>query len=56
MDDLLELDELRPLREAAPGERVYMRAGDVFTDADVIELRECQDARRKDGRGPWRIG
>jgi hypothetical protein len=28
-----------------------MRADDVFTDADVIELREWQDARRKDGRG-----
>jgi hypothetical protein len=23
----------------------------VFTDADVIELRAWQDARRKDGRG-----
>ncbi len=42
---------LRRLREAAPGERVYMRAGDVFTDADVIDLSEWQDARRKDGRG-----
>ena len=28
-----------------------MRAGDAFTDADVIELREWRDARRKDGRG-----
>lgn len=37
---------LRRLREAAPGARVYMRAGDVFKDADVIELRE--DARRKE--------
>lgn len=47
---------LRRLREAAPGERVYMRVGDVFTDADVIDLNDWQaarrqDLRRKDGRG-----
>ena len=42
---------LRRLREAAPGERVYMRAGDMFKDADVIELSEWQAAQRKDGRG-----
>jgi len=42
---------LRRLREAAPGERVYMRVGDMFKDADVIELSEWQAARRLDGRG-----
>ena len=48
----LFMDEfLRRLRAAAPGERVYMRVGDVFKDADVIELREWQAARRLDGRG-----
>jgi hypothetical protein len=44
------------LRAAAPGERVYMRAGGVFKDADVIDLDAWQaarrkGARRKDGRG-----
>jgi hypothetical protein len=38
---------VRRLRAAAPGERVYMRVGNVFKDADVIELREWQAARRK---------
>jgi hypothetical protein len=28
-----------------------MRVGDVFKDADVIELGEWQAARRLDGRG-----
>jgi hypothetical protein len=42
---------LRQLREAAPGERVYMRVGDVFTDADVIDLSEWQAVRRLAGRG-----
>jgi hypothetical protein len=42
---------LRRLREAAPGQRVYMRVGDMFKDADVIDLSEWQAARRKDGRG-----
>ncbi len=42
---------LHRLREAAPGERVYMRVGDVFKDADVIDLYEWQAARRLDGRG-----
>jgi len=41
---------VRRLRAAAPGERVYMRVGDVFKDADVIELREWQAARRKQTR------
>jgi hypothetical protein len=26
------------LREAAHGERVYMRVGDIFKDADVVDL------------------
>ena len=42
---------VRRLRAAAPGERVYMRVGDVFKDADVIDLDKWQAARRKDGRG-----
>ena len=34
----LFIDEfLRRLREAPPGTRVYMRVGDVFRDADVVE-------------------
>jgi hypothetical protein len=41
---------LRQLREAAHGERVYMRVGDMFKGADVIDLSEWQAARRKDGR------
>jgi hypothetical protein len=43
---------LRRLREAAHGERVYMRVGDMFKDGDVIDLNEWQAARRKGGRGP----
>jgi hypothetical protein len=42
---------LRRLRDAAPGQRVYMRVGDMFEDADVIALSEWQAAPRKDGRG-----
>jgi hypothetical protein len=42
---------LRRLREAAHGERVYMRVGDIFKDADVVDLSEWQAGRRKDGRG-----
>jgi putative hemolysin len=42
---------LRRLRDVAPGQRVYMRVGDMFKDADVIDLSEWQAARRKDGRG-----
>ena len=40
----------RRLRAAAPGERVYMRVGDVFKDADVIDLKAWQAARRKQAR------
>lgn len=41
---------LRRLREAAPGERVYMSVGAMFNDADVIDLNEWQAPWRKDGR------
>jgi hypothetical protein len=34
----------------------YMRVGDVFKDADVIELREWQAARRKQARRKNRRG
>ncbi len=36
---------LRRLREAPPGERVYMRVGDVFKDADVVSIDELRAAR-----------
>jgi hypothetical protein len=35
----------RRLREARPGERVYMRVGDVFKDADVVSIDELRAAR-----------
>ena len=35
----------RRLREARPGERVYMRVGDVFKDADIYSLDEWRAAR-----------
>jgi hypothetical protein len=35
----------RRLSEAPPGERVYMRVGDVFKDADVYSLDEWRAAR-----------
>ncbi len=41
---------VRCLRAAAPGERVYMPVGDVFKDADVIDLKNWQAARRKAAR------
>jgi hypothetical protein len=34
----------RRLREARPGERVYMRVGDVFKDADIYNLDEWRPA------------
>ena len=37
---------LRRLREAPPGERVYMRVGDLFMDATVHNLDERRGARR----------
>lgn len=54
--DLFIAEFARRLRAAGPGERVYMRVGDVFRDADVINLKAWQaarrkKARRKDGRG-----
>ncbi len=36
---------LRRLREAPAGARVYMRAGDVFRDADVVSIDELRTAR-----------
>ncbi len=42
----LFIDEfLRRLREAPPGTRVYMRVGDVFRDADVVDIDELRAAR-----------
>ena len=37
---------LRRLREAPPGERVYMRVGDLFKLADVHSIDEARAARR----------
>jgi hypothetical protein len=36
---------LRRLREAPPGERVYMRVGDLFKLADVHSIDEARAAR-----------
>lgn len=36
---------LRRLRQAPPGARVYMRVGDVFRDADVVNIGELRAAR-----------
>jgi hypothetical protein len=33
---------LQRLREAPPGTRVYMRVGDVFSDADVVSVDELR--------------
>ena len=43
--DQLLAEFLRRLREAPPGTRVYMRVGDVFTDADVVSLDELRATR-----------
>ena len=37
---------LRRLREAPPGERVYMAVGDVFKAAEVHDPNELRTARR----------
>jgi len=42
---LITVDPARRLREARPGERVYMRVGDVFKDADIYSLDEWRAAR-----------
>jgi hypothetical protein len=39
---------LRRLREAPPGERVYMRVGDLFKDADVHSLDEWRSTANGD--------
>jgi hypothetical protein len=36
---------VRRLREAPPGTRVFMRVGDVFKDADVVNIDELRAAR-----------
>ena len=36
---------LQRLREAPAGTRVYMRVGDVFSDADVVSIDELRAAR-----------
>ncbi len=36
---------LQRLREAPPGTRVYMRAGDAFRDADVVSIDELRATR-----------
>ncbi len=36
---------LRRLREAPEGERVYMRAGDLFKPADIHRIDEVRAAR-----------
>jgi putative hemolysin len=38
--ELFIAEFVRRLREAPPGMRVYMRVGDVFQDAEVIDLDE----------------
>ena len=42
---------LRCAREAPPGERVYMRVGDLFAAAEVHDLDEVRIARRAADRG-----
>jgi hypothetical protein len=43
----LFLDEfLRRVREAPPGERVYMAVGDLFETAEVRDLDKVRTARR----------
>jgi hypothetical protein len=37
---------LRRLREAPPGQRVYMAVGDLFDAAEVYDLNEVRTARR----------
>jgi hypothetical protein len=37
---------LRRIREASPGERVYMAVGDLFEAAEVHDLNEVRTARR----------
>jgi hypothetical protein len=36
---------LRRLREAPPGERVYMRVGDLFKPADVVSIDKLRADR-----------
>ena len=48
---LLLEEFLRQAREAPPGERVYMAAGDLFAAAEVHDLNEVRIARRAADRG-----
>ena len=36
---------LRRIREASPGERIYMAVGDLFEAAEVHDLNEVRTAR-----------
>jgi hypothetical protein len=45
--DLVIADFARRLREAPPGMRVFMRVGDLFRDADVIDIEEFRTRRHR---------
>jgi hypothetical protein len=45
--ELFLAEFLRRLREAPPGTRVYMRCGDVFKGADVIDIEEFRTRRHR---------
>jgi hypothetical protein len=47
---------LRRMREAAPGERVYMAVGDLFEAAEVHDLGEERNARRAAEDHPEDVG
>lgn len=48
---------LRRIREAAPGERVYMAVGDLFETAEVHDLEQERAARRAaEDRGEGKDG
>jgi hypothetical protein len=42
--ELFLAEFLRRLREAPPGTRVYMRCGDVFKGADVVNIDDLRTA------------
>ena len=48
---------LRRIREASPGERVYMAVGDLFEAAEVHDLEQERAARRAaEDRGEGKNG
>jgi UDP-2,3-diacylglucosamine pyrophosphatase LpxH len=51
---------LRRIREAPPGERVYMAVGDLFEAAEVHDLNEVRTARHatedRGGDDEWKDG